>query len=50
MEEHLRWRLLDEGYILRAGDPVLTGNFSGLQYGLITAGPSSVDFHTPGLG
>lgn len=35
-----------KGYILRAGDPVLTGNFSGLQYGLITAGPSSVDFHT----
>jgi Domain of unknown function (DUF1735) len=35
-----------KGYILRAGDPVLTGNFSGLQYGLVTAGANSCDYST----
>jgi hypothetical protein len=31
-----------KGYSLRAGDPVLTGNFKDLSVGLITTGPNSV--------
>jgi len=33
-----------KGYVLRAGDAVLSGNFSGFSMPLVTAGPSSVVF------
>jgi hypothetical protein len=32
------------GYALRAGDPSLTGNFTGVERGLVTTGPNSVIF------
>jgi len=38
-----------QGYSLRAGDPVLTGNFSGQQMTLLTSGSNSVTFATVAL-
>lgn len=35
------------GYTLRAGDPVLTGNFSNVEIGLVTAGVYVNDFDRP---
>jgi Domain of unknown function (DUF1735) len=35
---------LGRGYVLRAGDAVLTGHFSGVEFGLVTFGAYSNDF------
>lgn len=34
----------DNGYVLRLGDPVLSGNFTGTKIALITSGPNSVNW------
>jgi len=38
-----------KGYVLRAGDPVLTGNFTGLSMALVTSGANTVQFATSAI-
>ena len=38
-----------KGYVLRGGDPVLTGNFAGLSMALVTSGLSTVQFATSAI-